>query len=88
MSWSFSGVGMPKAVMASMIDWLSKSKCSEPEETIKNRVIQIAQLSIDAMPEDHPVKIEAGGSQSTTNNPAIALNQLNLRIDPLWGFKK
>lgn len=87
MSWSFYGVGKPKAVAAKARKDLSAYKCMEPEETVKAKVADIIDVCLSAFPDASSVQIEASGSQSTdSTKPGTATNQLSIKILPLYGF--
>jgi len=88
MSWAYRGTGMPQAILRAMNEQLQRQKCSEPEETIKNEVLEVAETCLEAFPPDHPVDVEASGSQSSIGGEGVAVNQLTLTIKPLWGFLK
>lgn len=85
MSWSFSGIGEPAAVLLKMYGDLGRYSCSDPEESIKKFAMQAIDKALSAMPADCPVAVEASGSQSVSI-PYTATNQLSLSIKPLWGF--
>lgn len=95
MSWSFYATGKPAAMVARARVEFGKIKCSEPEEAIKGKVLNILEVSLLAMPENAVVRIEAGGSQSQAYDMAPDgwgavvgkfTNQLNLKIEPIFGF--
>lgn len=95
MSWSFQAVGKPAAVLAKARVELGKIHCSEPEETIKGKVLNILEASLLVMPESAAVKIEASGSQSPayvsseTGYKTVEgkfSNNLILKIEPIFGF--
>lgn len=85
MSWSFSGVGKPAALIEKMHRDL-KYKCTEPEETIKNEVMATIERALSAFPPSHPVEVTASGSQSSTPDNLSFVNNLQVGIKPLWGF--
>jgi hypothetical protein len=87
MSWSFYAIGKPAAVVASAEKALSAYECSEPEESIKNKVLNIIQVSLAAMPDASAVSIEASGSQSAHHDHADKFtNTLSFIIKPIYGF--
>jgi hypothetical protein len=89
MSWSFYGVGKPGPVLAKARTELERIKCSEPEETIKNKVLDILTASLLAMPPQSAIDIKASGSQSMVDyNDASkgVANNLVIEIKPLYGF--
>lgn len=87
MSWSFYAVGKPAAVLNKARAELTRYKCSEPEETIKGKVLNILEASLLAFPSDAAVQIEACGSQTTdSSKPNTAVNTLSVAIKPLYGF--
>lgn len=87
MSWSFYGVGRPIAVLNKARTEIARIRCAEPEETVKNKLLNIIEASLLAMPDASAVKIEASGSQSSdSKDPAKFTNDVKLDITPLWGF--
>ncbi len=88
MSWSVFAVGKPAAVAAKIKQDLSRIVCREPEETLKTNACQMVELALSAFPPNSAVKVEASGSQSVPDaaTPAVALNNLTLKIGPIWGF--
>lgn len=85
MSWSFSGVGKPKAVLASARDTLPRYHCAEPEETIKDCVLKTIEVALSAFPDHSAVQVDVNGSQSGDGKGAL-LNSLNVSIKPIYGF--
>jgi hypothetical protein len=93
MSWSFTGVGKPKAVAAAAKKALMNYKCAEPEEDIKTRVIHMLEVALQAYPDSAAVEVTAHGSQTTGYDTHIPhkqldghINSLHIEIKPLWGF--
>lgn len=87
MSWSVSAIGKPTALAAKLAAELARIKCMEPEETIKTTVASAIEVALKAFPESYTVKVDASGSQSTdAAKPGVAVNQLKVSIEPLWGF--
>ena len=86
MSWSFYGVGKPKALAAKAEVDLSRIVCMEPEQTIKVLVGKIIAAALEASPDNGAVQIEASGSQSTDSTVGTITNQLSLKITPIYGF--
>ena len=84
MSWSVSAIGKPAAVAAKVAAAFAGIKCMEPEETIKNAVASAVEAAVKAFPESYAVKVEASGSQSASTGGIV--NQLSVKIDPVWGF--
>jgi hypothetical protein len=85
MSWSFYAVGKPAAVLAKARTDFSRITCSEPEETIKGKVLNILEASLLAMPESSAVSIKAMGSQ-VAGSDGKATNNLSVSIEPMFGF--
>lgn len=85
MSWSFYGVGKPAAVLNKAKTELPKCRCSEPEETIKSKVIDIIEICLAAYPDASAVQIDANGSQSNDSDGKTT-NSLVVNIKPLYGF--
>jgi hypothetical protein len=89
MSWSVSAVGNASRVAAKLATDFANSKCSEPEETIKNTVASAVATALTAFPPNYAVRVEASGSQSVIDvgkAPHQKTNQLVVKIEPLWGF--
>lgn len=86
MSWSFSAIGRPVAIAASAKEQLNRYRCSEPEETIKNSVVDIISTALASYDAKTAVHIEASGSQWTDSTTGTAANSLNLSIKPIPGF--
>lgn len=85
MSWSVSAVGKPIAVAQKLTEEFGRSKCAEPEETIKSMVADIAAKALASFAPDIAVRINASGSQYADNG-IVKYNQLKIEIEPLWGF--
>ena len=85
MSWSIQASGKAKPVAAKLAKDLAQIKCSEPEETIKNKVGEIIAAALGSFSDKIPVTIKASGSQSTDNNLVVS-NSLNVSIEPQWNF--
>lgn len=88
MSWSVNAIGKAHAVAAKLSANLASSRCSEPEETIKNIVGSAIAAALAAFPANYAVKVVAMGSQSCpdSSNPDEKTNSLSLTIEPIWGF--
>lgn len=85
MSWSLSAVGKSRAVADRVAKSIADSKCSEPEETIKNAVGAALATALAAFPEGMAVKVVASGSQSS-DGKGNATNSLQVVLEPLYGF--
>lgn len=85
MSWNFNAVGKPASVARKAAEDLDRIRCYEPEQTIKAKVIEIIATALGAYPADAAVRIEAYGSQNTGASEN-AVNQLSVKIEPLYGF--
>ena len=84
MSWSVSAIGKPAAVAAKLAEDFARINCAQPEHTIKNAVAIAIEAGLRAYPESYAVKVEASGSQSASTGGIV--NQLSVKIDPVWGF--
>lgn len=81
MSWSLNVNGKPEELQQKVVDLLKAQKCAEPEESIKNMVGDIIDLSLQAMSSGKNVDISANGSQSSDpTNPKRMNNTLKLSI--------
>ena len=86
MSWSFSAIGKPAAIVEKARNDLIMFKCAEPEESIKAEVLHILEISLLAYPDTSCVKVLANGSQSTTKDPQRFTNNLSVSIEQVYGF--
>lgn len=88
MSWSVSAIGKPVAVAAKVAKDFAAYKCAEPEETIRQMVGTAIAAALKAYPETHAVKVDASGSQQggSTGPQATYVNQLSVKIEPIYGF--
>lgn len=87
MSWSVSAVGKPAAVLKTLSDQIKRSKCNEPEETIKNSILGVLETALSAFPDGTAVSVSASGSQSKSSSvDEKAINNLKVEITPLYGF--
>lgn len=85
MSWHISAVGMPAEVKMKLHQNAASVKHAEPEQTVKNLTLAVICTALDSYPPNHPVRVEASGSQAA-NSADKAVNALNVKIEPLWGF--
>jgi hypothetical protein len=87
MSWSVAAVGKASAVAAKLAKDIAASKCSEPEETVKNTVGTAIASALAGFPPNYAVEVMASGSQSKPDHTKEeTTNQLSVTIKPLWGF--
>jgi hypothetical protein len=87
MSWSVTAIGRASAVQEKLNVEFGRIICPEPEETIKNHVREAVHTALKAFPPNHPVRVEASGSQSQPDSKAPEkTNQLIVKIEPIWGF--
>lgn len=89
MSWSVQAHGKAAAVASRVAIGIAQSKCSEPEETIKNEIGATLAKALAAFPPGMAVKVSASGSQGYldfSKNPAEAYNSLSVSIEPMHGF--
>lgn len=84
MSWSFSAIGKPLAVLAKARKDLTASKCPEPEETVKGKLLDALDAALTPFPADYAVKVEAYGSQSSGG--AGPTNSFSMKVEPIYGF--
>jgi len=87
MSWSISGrMGKAAAVRAAVAkEFEQGSKCTEPEETIRQSAAQIIDSALAGQDPQQVVEVSASGHMST-NNGKVASNTLNIAVTPRWGF--
>lgn len=86
MSWSFSAIGRPEKVQQHAKEMITRSRCIEPEETIKARALDVVTAALEAYPSGMVVQVEASGSQGSTAGENKAANTLSIKITPLHGF--
>lgn len=87
MSWSVVGMGKARALAAKLEGDFARSKCAEPEETVKNLVASAVAKALAAFPPDHVVRVEASGSQLQPDHAKQEFNNnLKVEIAPVWGF--
>lgn len=87
MSWSFTGVGRPKAVAEKFKKQIDNTPHTfpEPERGILSKVFDIVDEALSHYPPLHAVSVEASGSQSQDSN-GLCVNTLILNIKPIYGF--
>jgi hypothetical protein len=88
MSWSVSGIGKPVAVAAKLAKDFAGNKCNEPEESIRQMAASAIAAALKVYPDTHAVKVEASGSQQggSAGPQPTYVNQLNVKIEPVYGF--
>ena len=86
MSWSFTAVGKPAAILAKAEADMTRYKCAEPEEQIKTKVLGIIKASLLVYPDVAAVEISASGSQQPTDQPGRFMNSVSVVIKPIYGF--
>lgn len=90
MSWSVGGIGKAQAVATSIEAQFAQSKCSDPEESVRQAARAAIAAALVAQNVGTVVKVTASGSQSTrydlAGKPAGFTNQLSIVIEPQWGF--
>jgi hypothetical protein len=86
MSWSVSAVGKPAAVAVKLAGAFTTNKCMEPEETIRQQVGQIIAKALEVFPADTAVNVSASGSQQSPKGDGKFINQLSVKIEPIYGF--
>jgi len=89
MSWSVAAFGKAAAVRSKLNADFGRISCTEPEESIKNHVREAVYAALGAFPPNYAVRVEASGSQSHpdfSKAPHEKTNQLNVKIEPLYGF--
>ncbi len=92
MSWSVSGTGRASALAIRIEkDFENYTKCSEPEESIKQKARELIVLTLQGqVPPDQVVTVTASGSQSISGDSNSGLtavrNQLKIEIYPIYNF--
>lgn len=85
MSWSISATGGRQAVLKSCQEQLAKITCSEPEESIKNKVGEIIEMALVGV-EGGGVMVAASGSQYTPEQGKPPRNTLRFEITEIYNF--
>jgi hypothetical protein len=89
MSWSVNAIGRAHLVAKKLKTDFDGMNLAEPERSIANLTSDAIQTALLAFPAHEIVKVSASGSQSEANyrNPnAHKINQLNVQIEPVYGF--
>jgi hypothetical protein len=91
MSWSVLAIGKAPAVAAEIERQFAQSKCSEPEESVRQSARLTLASALAAQEPSTMVEVSAAGSQSTkyksgTNEVLGVTNGLSIKIDPKFGF--
>jgi hypothetical protein len=86
MSWSVGAIGKAPAVAAEIERQFNQSKCSEPEEGVRQAARSTIAAALAAQDPAIVVDISAYGSQSTDYKTNALRNQLTLKIEPRYGF--
>lgn len=87
MSWSVVAHGRAGAVRKEIArQFASGSKCTEPEETVRQAAIAIMDAALAAQQPTAVVKASASGSQSGDYSKQLFNNQLNITVEPQYGF--
>ena len=91
MSWSFTSVGKVNAVAADVVNKIANDEIhviAEPEKQLRRDIGDLIAKTLAPYPKNVAVRIEASGAQWTPdpNIPAEAINQINLKIEILYGF--
>jgi hypothetical protein len=94
MSWNINAVGKSEkliSVIKSQTDPI-KWKCSEPEETIRQKAADLICTALEGQLVGTPVIVNASGSMSIRKygadnvTPLEFTNSLKIEINPLYGF--
>ncbi len=86
MSWSLVAVGKAPAVGAEITKQAARSKCSEPEETVRQAAVATIAAAIAAQDPSTVVRVDASGSQSEDYTTKVMRNTLRILVEPLYGF--
>jgi hypothetical protein len=87
MSWSVGGtIGKAPAVRAAIAKQFEQgSKCSEPEETIRQAAAKVIDAALAGQDPSKVVEVNASGSMSM-NSGKVDGNSLTIQVTPKWGF--
>jgi hypothetical protein len=91
MSWSVAAIGKAGAVQASIAKQFAGSKCSEPEESVRQAAASVLATAIAAQDPASAVKVTASGNQGHKYGPngeatGLFTNSLSINVDPQYGF--
>jgi hypothetical protein len=90
MSWSVVAIGKARAVRIEIAGQFARgSKCSEPEETIRQSAAELIDRALSSTSEIFAVKVTANGSQGFKDysKPENGVhNNLNIGIEVQHGF--
>lgn len=88
MSWSVAAFGKSQAVRINIADQFSRSKCTEPEETVRLAAAALIDAAIAAQDLAIVIEVSASGSQSFRdwNNKTGVSNSVSISIQPKHGF--
>lgn len=87
MSWVVSAVGRTPAVLLEIAkQFANGSKCTEPEEGVRQAAAQLLGAAIGAQDPSVIIRVGASGSQSIDYKTNAVRNSLNISVEPLYGF--
>ena len=85
MSWSINAVGKPAAVAKSCREQISGYKCAEPEEAVRQMIVEAIEAACKGFNDSTLVRVNANGSMYTADG-ASQYNSASLTIEPILGF--
>lgn len=86
MSWGIQAFGKATAVrVAVQKQFESGSKCTEPEETIRQAAAAIIDLALGDQATAQVLEVSASGSMYSKDGK-VTSNGLNIAITPRWNF--
>jgi hypothetical protein len=83
MSWSVSATGKAPAVASKIAAEISRSKCIEPEEGVKQAVGAALAAALAAQDPEQTVKVSASGHQGGDAGSGTKIsNTLHVSVEP------
>ena len=96
MSWGVGAIGKAPAVRKEIARQFAQgSKCTEPEESIRQLAASMLDASLAAQADNTPVRVAGSGSASfeyppktgdAPNPPVIKNNTLTVSVEVLYNF--
>lgn len=90
MSWSVAAVGRAQAVANRLKAERERmtGQCAEPEESIKNSVLDSMVAAASVFPPNTAIEASAAGSQMAPDltKPGERYNTMYVKLQPVYGF--
>lgn len=85
MSWSVNVVGKPQAVAEALRAEKEVDRCAEPEESFRQAALELMAQTALAQGDECAVRATGSGSM-WRDGDTIKSNNLDIKIEPLYGF--